>query len=71
MCTYLGVAAEEAVRDGDVDVEGQRLQDADLRGEQLLLLVGVVADVQEVVDARRTALLPGGQRWEVIVWDLS
>lgn len=53
----LGIAAEEAVRDGDVDVEGQRLQDADLRGEQLLLLVGVVANVQEVVDTRRTALL--------------
>lgn len=62
---HLGVAAEEAIRDGDVDVEGQRLQDADLRGEQLLLLVRVVANVQEVVDARRTALLQAHYRWGV------
>ena len=54
---HLGVASEEAVRDGDVDVEGQRLQDVRLHGDDLLTLVGVVADVEEVVDARRTALL--------------
>lgn len=61
LLTHLGVAAEEAIRDGDVDVEGQRLQDADLRGEQLLLPVRVVANVQEVVDAGRIALLRARQ----------
>lgn len=61
LLTYLGVAPQEAIRDGDVDVEGQRLQDSDLGGQQLLLLVGVVADVEEVVDAGGTALLRRGR----------
>lgn len=62
---YLSVAAEESVRDGDVDVEEQRLQHAGLRGDKLLPPVGVVADVQEVLHAGRAALLgdrPGQAR---------
>lgn len=59
--THLGVASEEAVRDGDVDVKPQRLQDAGLHGDQLLPLVRVVANVEEVVDTGRTALLQGHQ----------
>lgn len=56
---YLSVAPEEPVRDGDVDVKNQRLQHAGLRGDKLLPLVGVIADVQEVLRARRAALLRG------------
>lgn len=59
--THLGIASEEAVRDGDVDVKPQRLQDVGLHGDQLLPLVRVVANVEEVVDAGRTALLQGHQ----------
>lgn len=55
--THLGVASEEAVRDGNVDVERQRLQDVGLHGDELLPLVGVVTDVEEVVHTRRGALL--------------
>lgn len=54
---YLSVAPEESVRDGDVDVKSQRLQHAGLRGDKLLPLVGVVADVQEVLHAGWAALL--------------
>lgn len=54
---YLRVAPEEAVRDGDVDVEGQRLQDAGLHGDELLPGVGVIADIQEVLHAGWAALL--------------
>ena len=64
--THLGVASEEAVRDGDVDVKPQRLQDVGLHGDQLLPLVRVVADVEEVVDTGRTALLQGHQN---TTWD--
>lgn len=55
--THLGIAPEEAIWDGDVDVERQRLQDAGLGGDELLSLVCVVANVKEVVDTRRAALL--------------
>lgn len=63
--THLGVAPEEAIGDGDVDVEGQRLQDAGLRGDKLLLLVCIIANIKEVFNARWTALLQGTSEWNV------
>lgn len=55
--SYLSVAAQESVRDGDVDVKHQRLQHAGLGGDKLLPPVGVVADVEEVLHAGGAALL--------------
>lgn len=55
--THLGIAPEEAIWDGDVDVKGQRLQDAGLGGNELLFLVCIVANIKEVVDTRWAALL--------------
>lgn len=55
--SYLSIAPEEAVRDGDVDVKDQRLQHAGLCGDKLLPLVRVIADIQEVLHAGRAALL--------------
>lgn len=59
--THLGIAPEEAIGDGDVDVKGQCLQDAGLCGDKLLPLVCIVADIKEVVDTGRTALLQENQ----------
>jgi len=55
--THLGIASEKPVRDGDVDVKRQRLQDAGLHGDELLPFVCIVANVKEVVETRRAALL--------------
>lgn len=57
---HLGIASEESIRDGDVDVKRQRLQDAGLHGDELLPFVCIVTNVQEVVDARRAVLLRDG-----------
>lgn len=54
---YLSIAPEEAVQDGDVDVKSQRLQHVCLRGDKLLPLVRVIADIQEVLHTRGAALL--------------
>lgn len=60
-CPHLGKTPQEAVGDGDVDVEVEGAEDALLHGNQLLPLVGIVADVEEVVHARRALLLERGE----------
>lgn len=59
-CPHLGKTPQEAVGDGDVDVEVEGAEDALLHGNQLLPLVGIVADVEEVVHARWALLLERG-----------
>lgn len=54
---YLGIAAKEAVGDGDIEVEVEPLQDVSFHGDKLRALVGVVTNVQEVIDTWRASLL--------------
>lgn len=55
--THLGISSEEAIRDWNVDVKRQRLQDAGLHGDELLLLVRIITDIKEIVNTGRGALL--------------
>lgn len=55
--TNLSIAPEEAIRYGDVNVKGERLQDAGLHGDKLLLLVCIITNIKEVIDTRWAALL--------------
>ena len=54
---YLGVAAEKAVGDRDVEVKVEGMQDFGFHGDELRALVGVITDVQEVIDTRWASLL--------------
>ena len=54
---YLGVSPQEAVGERHAQVEADRLEDVDLHPNERAAVVGVVADVEEVFDQRRTPLL--------------
>ena len=54
---YLGVAPQESIAERNAEIEVERSEHAHLHVDELLPVVGVVADVQEVVDHRRVALL--------------
>lgn len=64
MCvhSYLGVTPEETVWNWNIDVKVQRLQDADLHGDELGALVGIIANIKEIVYARWSPLLSGHTR---------
>lgn len=55
--TYPGISPHEAVRDGSAQVKADGAEELSLHGQELVALVGVVTDVQEVVDGRRHSLL--------------
>ena len=55
--SYLSVSSEESVGERDAEIEADGFQDISLHGEQLRLLVGIVTDIQEVIQTRRHALL--------------
>lgn len=57
---HLGKPPEEVVGHGDVDVKTERLEDADLHGDELFPFVGIIADVQKVIDTGWASLLGGG-----------
>lgn len=52
-----GVAPEEAVREGKANVKVDSLEDVHLHLDQVPSSVGVVADVEEIVHARRATFL--------------
>lgn len=53
----LCITPEESVRHGNVNIEVQHLEDVPFHNKEFLSLVGVITNVQEVIDAGRTALL--------------
>ena len=55
--SYLSVSSEEPVGERDAEIEADGFEDVSLHCEQLRLLIGVVTDVQEVVQTWRHALL--------------
>lgn len=59
---YPGVSPEEAIGQGKADVKVDCFQDAHLHLNELAPVVSVIADVQEVIDARWASFLYGKTR---------
>lgn len=55
--TYLSISAEESVGEWHADVKANRLENGALHGEEIVLGVGIITDVQEVSDKGRAPLL--------------
>lgn len=70
--THPGVASEEPIRNGNVDVERQRFQDVGFHVDELAPFVSVVADVEEILDGGRAALLqPTTKRLKTVQSEMS
>lgn len=63
LTTHPGVASEEPIRDGNVDVKRKRLQNAGLHVDELLPFVRIVTNVKEIFNSRWAALLIR-RRWK-------
>lgn len=55
---YLGISSEEAIGQGHPNVKPYRLEESPLHLQELRPSVGVVTNVQEILNKRRTSLLP-------------
>lgn len=55
--SHLSISSQESVWNGNVDVKSQAANDSALHCNKLRLLVGIIADVDEVIHAGWVAFL--------------
>ena len=55
--SYPSISAQKMIGDRNVDIKFEDFQDAGFHGEHLVSLINIIADIQEIIQTRWTALL--------------